>query len=98
SALSLLSLHDALPILLGFIAWYLNRARGIGWMFVFFVALVVIMHYMLTRTKWGRSMYAVGGNVEAARRSGINVKFIYTSAFVARSEEHTSEPSHVKIS
>jgi simple sugar transport system permease protein/D-xylose transport system permease protein len=73
----------ALLVVLGFIAWYLNQARGIGWMFVFFVALVVIMHYMLTRTKWGRSMYAVGGNVEAARRSGINVKFIYTSAFVA---------------
>ncbi len=68
---------------LGFAVWYLNQARGIGWMFVFFVALVVIMHYLLTRTKWGRSMYAVGGNVEAARRAGINVRMIYTSAFVA---------------
>ena len=27
-------------------------------------------------------MYAVGGNVEAARRAGINVKVVYTSAFV----------------
>lgn len=70
-------------VVLGFVAWYLNQARGIGWMFIFFVALVIIMHYLLTRTKWGRSMYAVGGNVEAARRSGINVKLIYTSAFVA---------------
>lgn len=69
--------------LLGFVTWYLNIDRGIGWMFIFFVVLVVVMHYMLTRTKWGRSMYAVGGNVEAARRSGINVKLIYTSAFVA---------------
>ncbi|HET7412798.1 MAG TPA: sugar ABC transporter permease, partial [Pararhizobium sp.] len=32
--------------------------------------------------KWGRSMFAVGGNREAARRAGINVRFIYTSAFV----------------
>ena len=54
--------------------WYLNRGRGVGWMFVFFLALVLISHYMLTRTKWGRSMFAVGGNEEAARRSGINVK------------------------
>ncbi|MFK7844609.1 MAG: sugar ABC transporter permease [Rhodothermales bacterium] len=62
---------------------YLNQARGIPWMFVLFVVLVVAMHYGLTRTKWGRSMHAVGGNREAARRAGINVKFIYTTAFVA---------------
>ena len=40
------------------------------------------MNYALTRTKWGRSMTAVGGNREAARRAGINVRRIYTSAFV----------------
>jgi len=67
---------------LGFVVWYLNRARGVGWMFVFFVALVLFFHYMLTRTKWGRSIYAVGGNAEAARRSGINVKGVYRWAFV----------------
>ena len=51
-------------------------------MFGFFVLLVVVLNYALTRTKWGRSMFAVGGNREAARRSGINVRRIYTSAFV----------------
>jgi D-xylose transport system permease protein len=60
----------------------LNQARGIPWMFAVFVLLVLIMHYALSRTKWGRSMKAVGGNREAARRSGINVRRIYTSAFV----------------
>jgi simple sugar transport system permease protein/D-xylose transport system permease protein len=40
------------------------------------------MHYLLTRTKWGKAVYAVGGNTEAARRSGINVKAVYTSAFI----------------
>lgn len=40
------------------------------------------MNYALTRTKWGRSMTAVGGNREAARRSGIDVARVYTSAFV----------------
>ncbi|HET7474693.1 MAG TPA: sugar ABC transporter permease [Dermatophilaceae bacterium] len=67
---------------LGFVVWYLNRTRGVGWMFVFFVALVLAFHYMLTRTKWGRSIYAVGGNAEAARRSGINVKGVYRWAFI----------------
>ena len=54
---------------LGFAVWYLNRTRGVGWMFVFFVALVLLLHYALSRTKWGKSVYAVGGNVEAARRA-----------------------------
>ena len=67
---------------LGFAVWYLDRTRGVGWMFVFFVALVLLLHYALTRTKWGKSVYAVGGNVEAARRAGINVRVIYTSVFM----------------
>jgi len=68
-------------ILLGAIH-YLNMGRGIPWMFGLFVALVVIMQYALTRTKWGRAMFAVGGNREAARRSGINVNRIRISAFM----------------
>ena len=62
--------------------FYLNLGRGIPWMFALFVALAVILNYALTRTKWGRSMFAVGGNKEAARRSGINVRRIYMSAFM----------------
>ena len=40
------------------------------------------MNYALTRTKWGRDVFAVGGNVEAARRAGIRVNRIYVSVFV----------------
>ena len=67
---------------LGFAVWYLNRTRGVGWMFVLFVALVLVMHYALSRTKWGKSVFAVGGNVEAARRAGVNVRMVYTSVFM----------------
>lgn len=62
--------------------FYLNQGRGVPWMFGLFVLLVVIMNYAFVRTKWGRSMKAVGGNAEAARRSGINVTRIYLSAFM----------------
>ena len=41
-----------------------------------------LLSYLLTRTRWGRAVHAVGGNREAARRAGINVRAIYTSAFV----------------
>ena len=73
----------ALLAVLGTAVWYLNRTRGVGWMFVFFVGLVLGLHYLLTRTSWGRSLFAVGGNAEAARRAGIDVRAVYTSAFVA---------------
>ncbi len=62
--------------------WYLNKSRGIGWMFVLFVLLAVVLNYALTRTRWGRSVFAVGGNVEAARRAGIDVRRVYLSVFV----------------
>jgi ABC-type xylose transport system permease subunit len=51
-------------------------------MVVFFVGLVLTMNYAITRTKWGRSLRAIGGNVEAARRSGIHVNRVYLSAFM----------------
>ena len=61
---------------------YLNTDRGVPWMFGLFVGLVVAMNYALKRTRWGRSITAVGGNREAARRAGINVRRVYMSAFV----------------
>ncbi len=61
--------------------WYLNQYRGIGVMFLFFLALVVAVDFALTRTRWGRAVYAVGGSVEAARRAGIRVDRIYLSVF-----------------
>jgi D-xylose transport system permease protein len=74
----------SLAVLVGleFATWYLNKSRGIGWMFVLFAALVAVMNYAFTRTKWGRSVFAVGGNAEAARRAGINVRRIYESTFI----------------
>jgi D-xylose transport system permease protein len=71
-----------LTIGLEFATYYLNLGRGIPYMFGLFVVIAVILNYALTRTQWGRSMFAVGGNREAARRAGINVRRIYLSAFV----------------
>ena len=71
-----------LTVALEVVAAYLNTDRGLPWMFGLFVALVVLLDYALKRTKWGRSMTAVGGNREAARRAGIDVRGTYLSAFV----------------
>lgn len=72
----------SLTLGLEFALWYLHLGRGVPVMFALFLALAVVLNYGLTRTQWGRSMFAVGGNREAARRSGINVRKIYLSAFV----------------
>lgn len=61
---------------------YLATNRGVGVMFLVFIIFVAVMAFMLTRTRWGRWIYAVGGNEEAARRAGINVKAIYISALM----------------
>jgi simple sugar transport system permease protein/D-xylose transport system permease protein len=71
-----------LAVGLGVVVAYLQQTRGVGWMFVLFLALVLAMHYVLRRTKYGKAVYAIGGNVEAARRAGINVKAVYTSVFM----------------
>lgn len=79
---SLLVRAVAITVLLEAVVAYLNRGRGVPLMFGIFLGIAVAMDYALKRTRWGRSMHAVGGNHEAARRAGINVSAIYTSAFV----------------
>jgi D-xylose transport system permease protein len=68
--------------LLAVLYLYTGTGRGIGWMFVFLLALVAAMHYVFTRTAVGRSMFAVGGNEEAARRAGIDVRRVYATGFL----------------
>ena len=70
---------------LGFLTYYVNIDRGFSYLWWLFVALVVVMDFALRRTIWGRHVFAVGGNVEAARRSGIRVNRIYVSVFVLTS-------------
>ncbi len=66
---------------LGYFTYYLNIDRGIGYLPLLFVALVVVMDLLLRRSTWGRHVFAVGGNEEAARRSGIHVNRVYLSVF-----------------
>jgi D-xylose transport system permease protein len=56
--------------------------RGLPLAVLILLAFVAGMEYVATRTRFGRHVFAVGGNAEAARRSGINVNRIYLSAFM----------------
>lgn len=67
---------------LGFLTYYLNIDRGWPKVWMLFAFLVVVMDLLLRRTRWGRHVFAVGGNEEAARRAGIKVAWTYVTVFV----------------
>ena len=72
-----------LAVGLGLPVWYLNTSRGIGGMVAVFLGLVWVADVALRRTRWGRSVRAIGSNVESARRAGFAVRRVYHSAFTA---------------
>jgi D-xylose transport system permease protein len=56
--------------------------QGIPYVVPIVLVLLVAGTYVLNRTRYGRYIYAVGGNTEAARRAGVNVSKIRASVFV----------------
>ncbi len=59
-----------------------KRLIGIPYAVPIVLGLLVVLTFLLTRTSFGRHLYAVGGNAEAARRAGISVLRIRIYAFV----------------
>lgn len=82
----------ALVVLAGVAVYVLNlersrnplvvSLRGVPIVVALILALFVVLHLTLSRTAYGRHVYATGGNAEAARRAGISVDRIRISAFV----------------
>jgi len=54
---------------------------GVPWVIPIVLGVFAAWTVLLTRTRYGRYVYAIGGNPEAARRAGINLAFIRTAAF-----------------
>lgn len=63
----------------------LNQDRGLPLALLIFFTLVVLFDLMIKRTRYGRHILAVGGNIEAARRAGISVSGIRLSVFIIAS-------------
>jgi D-xylose transport system permease protein len=59
-----------------------NHSRGVPLVGLIILFVVVLGSYVASRTTFGRHVYAVGGNAEAARRAGINVKLIRILVFM----------------
>jgi D-xylose transport system permease protein len=83
----------SLTALLGVAVFVLNQERsrnpnltsiqGVPYVVIIILLLLVVLTYNLTRTSFGRHVYATGGNAEAARRAGISVARIKVYCFIA---------------
>ncbi|MEW9523340.1 ribose ABC transporter [Agrobacterium radiobacter] len=51
-----------------------GQILGIPYLVLVAVAVVIIMHYLLSQTRFGQHNYAIGANAQAARRAGIDIK------------------------
>jgi D-xylose transport system permease protein len=71
----------ALGLALAVVVYLCNQDRGLPYVALIVGALFVFWTYVLNRTKFGRHIYAVGGNAEAARRAGINVDNVRIACF-----------------
>ena len=65
-----------------FVWWGQGKIGDVPIPVIIFVVFAVLAHIVLRYTRYGRQVYAVGGNPEAARLSGLNVRRITTSVYV----------------
>jgi len=72
-------------LIIGYITWMLSRYNGFSWTVVIVLLVTAVYHFLTTKTVLGRHIYAVGGNPEAAKLSGINVKRVTYFVFASMS-------------
>jgi D-xylose transport system permease protein len=71
----------AIPTITLLTVWVCNKDRGVPFALLLVVAMLLVLTFLAKRTTFGRHVYAVGGNAEAARRAGINVPRIRILVF-----------------
>jgi D-xylose transport system permease protein len=70
------------PLIAFVTVWILNKDRGVPFALLLVVGALLVWTFVAKRTTFGRHVYAVGGNAEAARRAGINVPRIRIVVFM----------------
>ena len=75
----------AMAVVGGLGVYYANTNRGVPVVVVIVSAFLIFWTFIASRTRFGRHVYAVGGNPEAARRAGINVDRVRIAVFMIAS-------------
>jgi len=65
--------------------FYYGKTLGIFNTFLIAIALFLIFFFLLSKTRTGRHIYAIGSNIEAAKLSGVNVEVTVTKAYLVSS-------------
>jgi D-xylose transport system permease protein len=71
----------ALALAGGIVVYVVNQNRGLPYVGLLMIALLIAWTFVLNRTTFGRHVFAVGGSAEAARRAGINVDRVKIMVF-----------------
>ncbi len=71
-----------LTLMVAYVGFQLSQANGIPYTLILLVFLVVVYTMIMNRTPFGRYIYAIGGNLNAAVLSGINVRMVNFWLFV----------------
>jgi D-xylose transport system permease protein len=80
---SLISLQTiGLAIVTVAVVWYANTDRGVPRGTVILIVFLLVWSFVASRLRFGRHVYAIGGNPEAARRAGINVDRVRVLVFM----------------
>ncbi|MCF7944572.1 MAG: sugar ABC transporter permease [Spirochaetia bacterium] len=74
--------YTAIIVLAGGLVFGFNSYQGIPIPVIILLTLYFIFAFIYNKTQYGRYVYAVGGNKEAAKLSGINVRKIYMKVFI----------------
>ncbi|WP_345701902.1 sugar ABC transporter permease [Kitasatospora terrestris] len=78
-----IALRTGLLAVVAFLAAYtLNQYKGLPLALLVFLIFIVVLEWVLRRTPYGRQVFALGGNIEGARRAGINVSMVRITVFM----------------
>lgn len=72
-----------ISVIISSIVWILANYNGLSWTVIIVAVVVLIYNFIMNKTTFGRYVYGVGGNSEAAELSGINVKKITSIVFAS---------------
>jgi len=72
-------------LVIGYITWILAGYNGFSWTVVVVIIVVLVYNFITEKTVLGRHIYAIGGNPDAAKLSGINVNRVSMIVFSSMS-------------
>jgi len=74
-----------ISVIIGYLFWTVAQYNGISWTAAIMGVVVFVYNFIMSKTTFGRHVYAVGGNPEAAQLSGVNVRKVTMIVFASMS-------------